>query len=115
MVGIQERFTETICILEILYGHLYPFNWQPNKHTHHKDKDTNPILFNISNNRNTITKQQEYNDIYNIWAIKNQADIEFYQYITKVFDEQFKSALCLLTTTTTIHQRKHVPHCLQYL
>ena len=122
-MGLQERFAETICILEILYGHLYPFHWQPHIHTHNKD-NKNFSISTLSNISSTTTNEyyqnrniQEYPDIYEIWLKKNKADIELYKYAMKVFDKQFQSALCLLKSTTTISRKRksQIPHCLAFL
>ena len=34
VIGLEERFTETLCTLEVLYGDLYRFRWDPGSNTH---------------------------------------------------------------------------------
>jgi hypothetical protein len=48
ILGIAARFAESLCILEILYGDLQEFRWDPNRHSHsRKCKLAPPIIDDV--------------------------------------------------------------------
>ena len=89
IIGLEERFAETICTLEIVYGHLYSFKWDSNHNSHNKD-------LKIDLTTRLKTKAEMYPDVYKVWKEKNIADEKLYASTEILFEEQFQAALLFL-------------------
>lgn len=83
---IQEKFQESICLLEILYGNMYPFKWNSDKNSHNPSNSYKPT------SSDSIIKHQS-TVLYKKWLLKNKEDVDFYNYNIEKFDEKFKIAL----------------------
>jgi hypothetical protein len=107
---LQERFGESICTLEILYGHLYKFNWLESVHSHNKKH-----AFQID--ASAVQNSTEDKEIYSKWLKSNKEDLKLYEVSEKLFDLQFAAALALLNTRDlkARNVKSNVPHCLKFI
>jgi hypothetical protein len=85
IILIQEKFHESICLLEILYGNMYPFKWISDKNSHNPSRSYKPSV--------ATSPEIESTTLYNIWKSKNEEDVNFYNYNIEKFDQNFKIAL----------------------
>ena len=110
ILTLQERFAESICILEVLYGHLYRFNWEDSKHSHNTARN-----FSVANT--SYTSNEQYRSVYKIWAKRNEADSKLYKAAARWFDVQFQVAMSVLKRKLDAKRAKRsdVPHCLEFL
>lgn len=107
---LQERFVESICTLEILYGHLYKFNWEARKHSHNATRG-----FDITNTSYII--KDPYKSVHSVWSKRNEMDIKLYSASTNWFEAQFQAALAVLRNKMAKKSFKmsHYPHCLDFI
>lgn len=107
---LQERFAESICILEILYGHLYKFNWEARKHSHNATRS-----FDITNT--SYIMKDPYKSVYSVWSKRNEMDIKLYNAATNWFEVQFQEALTVLRKKMLKKSFKmsNYPHCLDFI
>lgn len=124
LIGLHERFEDSLCMLEILYGSLYKFNWDPDHHSHdknkHIDKNNSMNLVNqltgINNGNNPVSVNRT---VYEEWFKKNKYDVDLYDFSKKVFEIQFQTAIDYMkmkmgnanTTVSLSKTKKRLPHC----
>lgn len=110
ILALQERFAKSICILEIVYGHLYRFNWQDNKHSHKSSQH-----FDVANT--SYKTNPQYKDVYDLWAERNEADIKLYAASVVWFESQFQVAIQILRARVASSRAKldNTPHCVEFL
>jgi len=106
LIGISEKFTEAICSLEVLYGHLYEFTWQEEQHSHNKRRDYN----------STVSMTATAED-YEQWSSINKFDLALYEAATALFEIQFNATLVLMRERLRAGEltEKQVPHCLRFI
>jgi hypothetical protein len=110
LFGVQHRFAELICLLEVLYGRLYRFAWEPDVHSHNAAKKYEGPT--------SRTNANAYSEVYSIWVKNNAADEHFYSAAEKLFQVQFDAGLSVLKKrieeegTGTL---KRTPHCKAFL
>ena len=109
IVGIHERFLETVCILEILYGHVHSFHWNKEMHAHYKNLTYKPLK------QKGRTDYYRNSTVFKNWQQRNGADIELYEYSKALFDVQFTEALLLLKKLNASGQYIRAPHCHSFL
>jgi hypothetical protein len=115
ILGIDERFAETVCLLEILYGHLYRFKWDPTVHSHDRDNS-------IDLHQRLQKKADMYPEVYSAWRVHNAAEEELYAAAVGIFDAQFQAALAVLASRSagagagvnSTQPVMRVPHCRQF-
>jgi hypothetical protein len=107
IVGIDEKLPELLCVLEILYGDLERFDWDPTHHAHHSS-----IQYNAT--AESLEIYEKYKEERNIWAPKNQEDIYLYKQAMCVFNRQFKQALKLLDSLPSSF-KNYAPHCKPFI
>lgn len=107
---LQERFAESICILEILYGHMYQFKWEASKHSHNATRG-----FDITNTSYIV--KDPYKSVHSIWSKRNEMDIKLYSAATQWFTVQFDEALGVLKKKMNRKGFKmsHYPHCEDFI
>jgi hypothetical protein len=111
LFGLQERFAEFICILEIVYGRMYRFNWEPEVHSHNKKKTFAPSAGPSANKR-------IYDETHEIWLKKNEADVKLYFAAEMLFEVQFQAALELLRSKVKRDGEgilRTAPHCKSFI
>jgi hypothetical protein len=112
ILGLEERFAETICTLEVIYGHLYRFQWDPSVHSHDRDVE-------IDLTTRLQSKGEVYPEVYEMWRQRNQADEALYASAQALFDLQFKAVLAVLRKRPVDaqmgNQRGGTPHCKPFL
>lgn len=116
LFGLQERFGEFICILEIIYGRLYRFHWDATTHSHSRKKHKVPYegpTLQASGAEDPYADDQ----IYRIWARSNSADEKFYFYAERLFNVEFEVALEVLRERMkgAPQALKFAPHCRPFL
>jgi hypothetical protein len=107
LFGLQERFAEFICILEIVYGRMYHFDWKPEVHSHNKKKAFTKKAGQGGNSR-------IYDETHDIWLKNNAADVKLYFAAEMLFEVQFKVALDLLRNRVKRDGEgvlRTTPHC----
>lgn len=110
LIGIHERFLEMICTLEILFGHLYRFNYNATVHSH-KMK----AVYDASREQ-TVNAHWRNTTVFTDWAERNQPDIKLYSVATQLFDAQFDAALELLRSLHAQGSSSlRAPHCESFL
>ena len=68
ILGLEEKFQESLCILEILYGNLYKFHWSQDSNSHNHNSNFNYTKVTVSeysrysNNKNLYKKWLENNE-----------------------------------------------------
>jgi hypothetical protein len=107
LIGISEKFAESVCSLEVLFGHLYRFQWKEEVHSHNKHKD-----YSAGNVTVTATA-----DDYALWRRINKYDLALYEAATVLFEVQFSEAMSLLRQRLQAGevQEDRVPHCVPFL
>lgn len=107
---LQERFAESICILEILYGHLYKFHWDARKHSHNATRN-----FDITNTSYII--KDPYKSVHSIWSKRNEMDVKLYNSAIRWFDIQFTEALGVLRKKLNRNGSRisNYPHCIDFI
>jgi hypothetical protein len=112
ILGLEERFAETICTLEVIYGHLYRFHWDPSVHSHDRDVQ-------IDLTKRLQRKAEVYPEVYEMWRQRNQADEALYASALTIFDLQFKEVLAVLrkrpVDVQVGKQRGRTRHCKPFL
>ena len=106
-IAIAERYAETVCMLQILYGHLYTFDWEQDVHSHSNSK-----AFTAKEPRGGVTDAQ-----YAQWELINRKDIQLYEAATVMFERQFAASLGLLRRRLRGGEitAQKVPFCQQFL
>ena len=112
LIGLHERFEETLCALETLYGHLYRFEWNSTRHAHDPLQSYSP-----DKHKNLVDrfKSGPLGKVYENFMAKNAADMALYRTAVSLFEEQQKS---LARLRSTIRSNKssntslRMPHCL---
>ena len=110
LITIHERFQESLCVLEIVYGHLQSFHWDPHTNSHNTMAKYNPNAQPADfKYRNTST--------YTSWLSKNSQDIELYKFSFKFFEIQFQAGLKILKQRIARDKSaiNYTPHCKSYL
>ena len=128
LFGLHERFAEFMCVLEVVYGHLYRFAWDPAVHSHNTRKpytgssssSNNNSSVSSSNTGTSVSTDASvvYSDVYRVWARSNQADEKLYTEAQRIFEVEFQSALGILRKrkeTTGNSVLKTTPHCVPFL
>ena len=108
---IQERFAESLCILEVLMGSLQRFDWTDKKHSHGFD-----YKYSSSSSQGTLEKGVP-DSVFREWELKNAQDLQLYNETLLIFEVQLQRALHFLREG--LHSglwkpetvRKHQPHC----
>jgi hypothetical protein len=115
IILIQEYFEQSLCVLEILYGHLYRFKWDPHSHSHNGEEQKDGQLYG----RHDIMKESDAyrkSEAYLIFERKNSYDCQFYNASVDSFHRQFRVVLEFFRRNTTQSSHmKNVPHCIPYL
>jgi hypothetical protein len=103
IIGLHEKFAEFVCVLEVLYGDLYKFKWDPNENTHRYSK---------ASYKSFEDEYAEYREsgVYKTWLENNRQDSAFYGYAVEVFDRQFGAAISMLRGYGEKYL-KYAPHC----
>ena len=109
IIGIHEKFLETVCILEILYGHIHSFHWNKEMHAHYKNLTYKPMK------QKRRADHYRNGTVFQNWRQRNEADIELYEYSKKLFDLQFSEALRQLKKLSAAGLHIRVPHCQSFL
>lgn len=111
LLGLEEKFNETLCILEFIYGNSLQFHWNSNQNSH---KTT--INYNY-----TSYKYNQYSMnhlLYQKWLEKNNEDYLLYQQSIEIFQIQFEIVLNIINNTRLLYdneRKKQIPHCLSFL
>jgi len=108
---LQEKFAESLCILEVLMGSLQRFDWTDKKHSHGRDYKYSSSL--QGSNLNKVVPDSVFRD----WELKNAQDLQLYNDTVFIFQVQLQRALHFLREG--IHSglwkhetvAKHQPHC----
>jgi hypothetical protein len=89
LILLAEEFKKSLCILSIIYGQKYQFNWHQSKHSHTSGKKYD--------SKTEISSYRKYlhTGIYEEWYRKNKADVKFYTFIKSRFYAQFEAAIRL--------------------
>lgn len=108
IIGLHEKFQETLCVLEIVYGHVRSFKWKKTIHAHDQQS-----AYDTEKERQTIDfyKNGARADVFRNWSQRNEADIELYNYTKHLFDVQFSEALRMLDQLRADEKYLRVPHC----
>ena len=114
IVGLFERFEQTLCVLEVVYGDHRRFAWNPSMHSHHIDKH-----FNAKDSEDLVQHYRNgtYGVVYENWQLRNRADQLLYESSIRLFNLQFEAALTILRESRmeAEYVRTHMPHCLPFL
>lgn len=105
ILGLEEKFKESLCILEILYGNLYKFHWSQDSNSHNHNS-------NFNYTKVTVSEYSRYSNnkiLYQKWLENNKEDEILYNKSLYLFDLQFKLALKLINKNKI--NRKYIPHC----
>lgn len=103
---LQERFEESLCVLEVILGSLQQFEWAAKNHSHGTGK------YHQSKEDATVSPS-----LYKQWAEKNADDLLLYNYTVSVFDVQIRRAIRFLEeqvrakTVRLTSVQRHQPHC----
>ena len=108
LVGLEERFAETLCILESMYGVAAPlgpglvFDWDPLRNAHKAsdgsynisdaDSKYNAFMETSSGGSNSGTNGGG-SSVYYEWLTRNREDQALYETAVEVFDAQFQLTL----------------------
>lgn len=112
IVGLHERFKETICTLEIVYGHLRIFNWNKDLHAHYQNLTYKPLK------QKSVADQYRngtHGAVFENWRQRNAADMELYNFSKVLFEVQFAEALRLLKELNDSGKYVRAPHCQSFL
>jgi len=122
---LQERFGESLCILEVILGDLQNFHWEEKNHSHGAllGAYIAPASIVDANSATSNTKSRSSSPevephIYNQWVAKNTDDLLLYNHTLKIFNVQLKSALRYLDAqlkeglVTLQRIQEHQPHCI---
>ena len=104
---IHERFEESLCVLEYLYGDLYKFQWDPNSNSHNFKQKFNSTVAKISSTEYKTHKS------YREWESKNREDIKLYDQAVAVFESYMRVIRANLKAQTYIKEK--MPHCTKYI
>jgi hypothetical protein len=115
ILGIHERFEETLCVLEIVYGHLWNFRWRRSRHAHNNKERTNNYNLTKEKEQVNMYRTKHASTVYEPWKERNGADIELYNRAVAVFDIQFKQALVLFKEIVDLEQSVRAPHCMRFV
>lgn len=109
LLGLAESIPETVCVLEVLYGENYDFDYKTNV-IYHGGSET------------VLQANEEHDswrdtDVYTTWEAKNREDIEFYERAKVLFEEIFRKALQMLKQKHWRHKKisNVAPHCSTFL
>ena len=112
-----ERFAESLCVMEVVWGNSRQFAWDPDNHAHNK-------ATSWSSNSSNITLHQDP-EAYELFAARNEADLFLYQEAVVIFDIQLTVALELLASDLRLgvgagmNQSQatstSAPHCVPFL
>lgn len=80
---LQDRFQESLCILEVILGSQQRFDWEDKSHAH-------GAAYTITDNLHTPSPR------YSDWAAKNAVDLKLYNDTQVIFEVQLGRALLLL-------------------
>lgn len=106
ILTLQERFAESLCTLEIVFGHLYKFNWNNRIHSH--DRSVAYQMDGAAENKTAL-----YSDVYAVWERNNRADIRLYAVAQELFELQFQAAMEVLRLRNVSRKTllSRTPHC----
>lgn len=110
LIGLEERFAETICTLEVVYGHLYRFHWNPTVNSHDTEQK-------IDLAERLQSKSEVYPELYEVWKQHNGPEEALYATANRLFEVQFQQALQVLRNRTVAGtaQPQRTPHCTRFL
>ena len=121
VVGLcaAERFLESVCCLEVVYGEQYLFSWAPQLHSHrHSARKTGRNMTAHATQLADKLAGFKQTAVYRAWRDRNTLDVEFYNNALRIFDAFFKDLLValnrkLLSFGTDWKNRllRHFPHC----
>lgn len=80
---LQDRFQESLCILEVVLGSQQRFDWEDKRHAH-------GAAYTITDSLHTPSPR------YADWALKNAADLKLYNDTQIIFEVQLGRALLFL-------------------
>lgn len=108
IVGLHERFLETLCCLEVVFGHVRSFTWKEDVHAHDFQ-----AAYNATKENRIIDKYKKgaRAAVYESWRQRNEADIELYNITKQLFDTQLVEALRMLKELKASGKKPHAPHC----
>ena len=112
IIGLHERFLETLCCLEVVYGHIRSFTWRKDIHAHNYETAYN------ATKENRVVNQYKSGAramIFESWRQRNEADIELYNYTKYLFDIQLTEALRMLKELNASGKYIRAPHCETFL
>lgn len=131
---LQERFAESLCILEVILGGMQKFTWAAKNHSHgallgaYHGPDPGPLLGgrgrSLAGSRDKTQakkKQREYTaEDYPQWSAKNADDLLLYDHAVKIFHVQLRSALRFLGNRLAVRGpsilpqiQRQQPHCVE--
>ena len=116
---LQERFGESLCVLEVILGSLQKFSWEEKNHSHGATRGAYEAPA-----RSGVAKSSKMppvpHHVYQQWVSKNTDDLLLFNHTKKIFDVQLRSALHHLYGQVTAagsgqdalrEARQHQPHC----
>jgi hypothetical protein len=110
---VQERFGESLCVLEVILGSLQKFSWEEKNHSHGAT-----IGAYVGSRKKT--KLAVSSSTFSTWAAKNTDDLLLYNHTLKIFDVQLRSALRFLQSRVVsrgdiaLRQiNEQQPHCVE--
>ena len=108
IIGLHERFQETLCTLEVVYGHVHSFTWRRDIHAHNFES-----AYNITKENRILNRYRsgDHADVFESWRKRNEADMELYNHTIRLFDIQFKEALSMLRELNASGKYVFAPHC----
>lgn len=109
IVGIEERFAEFLCLLELLYGDVHSFAWSPKEDSHNPHS-----TFNAAAASRKYDKWVNTTLFYD-WRKQNHQDELLYEVGKYVFDLQFKRALKMFGKIALRNPAHRIPHCRPYV
>lgn len=111
IIGSHAKFAEMICTIEIVFGHIYKFKWNPLRHSHTVN---GKYKRNEERERVDRFRSEMHSELLGNWTERNEADIELYARSVQLFDVQFAVALDILRNHRT-HSMANYPHCIPFI